>query len=106
MYKKLLQWLGGTALIAVLLVGCGNDNNPPNNDNPVNDEDNVEENIEQQDNNNIKEDINEEMHNEHYPESEDKNVPGDGDMMKDNNTPVEDPIEDKNDMQDADNKDE
>ncbi|MGM7634715.1 hypothetical protein [Bacillus sp. Hm123] len=102
MDKKFLKWVGGAALMAMLLVGCGTDNEPANNDNPVNDEGNME----QQDNNNINEDVNEGMHDEHDPESEDKNVPGDGDMTKDNNTPAEDPIEDTNDMQDADNKDE
>ncbi|SCC24890.1 hypothetical protein GA0061094_3447 [[Bacillus] enclensis] len=103
MSKKLLSILSGSALAAMLLVGCNaNDQEPPPEDNNVEDNGNVDEDGDIDDN-----DMNDnDMNGEHYPESEDKNTPNDKDPAKDNNTPEEDAVEDDIDMNDKDNKDE
>ncbi|WP_100332455.1 hypothetical protein [Bacillus xiapuensis] len=108
MKKKLLKLAGGSLLAAMLLAGCATDNDNDNNDNNNGNENPVEEGEENVEDtgNKVKEDVNEEMNDEHLPKSEDKNRNGDGDVIKDENTPTEDPIEDQTDMQDQDNKDE
>ncbi|MEL3970695.1 hypothetical protein AAEO50_00235 [Rossellomorea oryzaecorticis] len=95
MSKKLVSILSGSAMAAMLLVGCNmNDQEPPPEDNGV--EENGDMDMEEDNG----------MNDNTEPAEEDKNTPNDKDPAKDPNTPEEDAVEDDIDMQDADNKDE
>lgn len=104
MNKKFFSMIAGSALAAVLIAGCGINNNdqepPPENDvnEPgVNDNDNNNGN----DMNNNGVNGNDNLNNN----NNDINTDNDGDMMKDDNAPGEDLIEDRRDREDPDNKD-
>jgi len=97
MNKKLLTIIGGTFLSAILMVGCATNNQnppPPTNKNvetPGVNDNNLNDNL----------DRNNDLNNN----NNDINTNNDGDMMRDNNTPGEDVIEDKLDRNDKDNRD-
>jgi hypothetical protein len=103
--KKLLAVIGGTILSASLVTGCGvnNDPAPP----PADDNNGAEINRNNRDNrifnNNNDRGIfdNRGGGGGRY----DMNTRNDGDMMRDNNTPVEDPMEDRLDRTDRNNRD-
>ncbi|TCN24126.1 hypothetical protein [Mesobacillus foraminis] len=118
--NKLLKLLGGSLLSAMLLVGCGtNDDNdpPPNGDtdvqNPADDNDGAE--INRFDNNNgnnggnngngNNDDTNGERIFNDNNNNNDTNRDGDGDMFRDNNDRGEDGMEDDLDRNDRDEKD-
>jgi hypothetical protein len=87
MNKKLLSILGGSALAAMMLVGCNaNDQEPPPEEEAPTEEPAPEENGGMDEGNN-------------------GNQEGDMDMGEDENTPEEEPLEDNKDLQDKDNKD-
>lgn len=94
MQKKLLALVGGSILFIMVLTGCGTNQQPPP-DEDVNIEEpsngtNVTPNGTNGTNNGTTNDL---------------NTDNDGDIMKDRNTPAEDIIEDKHDMNDKDNMD-
>lgn len=102
MNKKFFSMIAGSALAAVLIAGCGINNNdqepPPEND--VN-EPGVNDNGNGNDMNNNGVNGNDNLNNN----NNDINTDNDGDMMKDDNAPGEDLIEDRRDREDPDNKD-
>lgn len=86
MNKKLLSILGGSALAAMMLIGCNvNDQEPPPEDDAPTEEPAPE--------------------NGGMDEGNNGNQEGDMDMGEDQNTPEEEPLEDNKDLQDEDNKD-
>ncbi len=95
MNKKLLKLIGGSILSAMLLVGCGTDDQEPP---PPADNNNVE-TPDVNDNNDMN------GNNDVNNGNNDINTDNDGDMMEDNNTPGEDAVEDQLDRNDEDNKD-
>jgi PBP1b-binding outer membrane lipoprotein LpoB len=96
MWKRMTMLFGISAL---LLVGCNNNNKndlPKNNETPMEDV--------REDTQDLAPGTNDE--NPVEPTTEDKNLDGDKDMIKDPNTTEEEIIEDDLDARDADNKDE
>ncbi|MDQ0413834.1 hypothetical protein [Mesobacillus stamsii] len=101
MKKKLLMLIGGTLLSAMFLAGCATngDQNPPpdrNVDNPADNNGNMN------DNNGVN---NNGVNDPNVPDTPDVNTNNDGDMMRDNNSPGEDAVEDKIDRNDKNNTD-
>ncbi|WP_335871193.1 hypothetical protein [Bacillus sp. 2205SS5-2] len=94
MNKKLWSILGASALAAMLMIGCGTDQEPPPEDDTL-----IEEDL----------DLNEEVDDFGDQElNEDTNVEDgmDLDPAQDKNTPEEEILEDPKDMEDEDRKDE
>ncbi|WP_053361007.1 hypothetical protein [Bacillus sp. FJAT-27251] len=102
MNKKLLAVIGGTILSASLVTGCGvnNDNNPA----PPNDNDGAEINRYDRDNR-IFNNNNDRGIFDNRDDRYDMNTRNDGDMMRDNNTPGEDLMEDGLDRNDRNDRD-
>jgi hypothetical protein len=123
MNNKLLKVIGGSALTAMLLAGCGaNDNDPPPNDGAGTDDGTTEINdLNRNDrdnrifNNNRNTGDNDLFDNDRDDDNElfddnnnrnnDRNTDNDFDMGRDRNTPGEDGLEDRLDLNDNDNRD-
>jgi len=124
MNKKLLKVIGGSALTAMLLAGCGaNDNDPPPNDGGTddgtteindlnrNDRDNRIFNNNRNtdndlfDNNNRNDNNLNNYNNGNNRRTNDTNTDNDFDMSRDLNTPDEEGLEDRLDLKDRDNRD-
>jgi hypothetical protein len=100
--KKLLSIIGSSVLSAMLLAGCNvNDNPPPEDDTNVED---------QGGNGNLDTDLDngtdDGLLENDANDTNDTNLPGDGDPALDQNTNQEEQMEDEIDRDDADNKDE
>jgi hypothetical protein len=102
--KKLLAVLGGTILTASLVTGCGTDNNDPAP--PADDNNGAEINRYDDRNNGMFNNNNDRgIFDNDGNDTNDRNTRNDGDMMRDNNDPGEDTIEDRLDMNDRDDRD-
>ncbi|MBS4190121.1 hypothetical protein KHA94_07875 [Bacillus sp. FJAT-49705] len=102
MIKKFISIIGGSFLAAILFAGCAtNDQEPP----PENQNNNI--NTPGVNDNNGNNGVNDDLdrNNDIQNNNNDINTDNDGDMMKDQNDPGEEPIEDKRDRNDKDNVD-
>lgn len=91
--------IGGSLLSAMFLAGCANDQDPPPEDDMI--ENPADDNGDMNGDNNGNVDDDGMIDDE----NNDINTDNDGDMMEDDNTPGEDAVEDNLDMNDADDKD-
>jgi hypothetical protein len=99
--KKLLAVIGGTILSASLVTGCGVNNDPA----PPADDNNGAEINRNNGDNRIFNNNNDRGNNNGGGGRYDMNTRNDGDIMRDNNTRGEDPMEDRLDMNDRNNRD-
>lgn len=97
MKMRIAKLAGGSALAAMLLAGCGAEEEEPMEE-PAVEEPAMEEDMTEEEGDN-------DVLIEENDETEDQNTDEDMDPGTDENTPEEDVIEDQGDMEDADNQD-